>query len=99
MTARELKIKLTREWRRQWTGALLSASAGVLLYSFRFGQPLDRLSFDMLALFGAKPPPEEVIIVRMDQAAHQQYQQNSSREWDRGLHARLLTRLTEDKAK
>src|SRR5437763_10661232 len=99
MTAREFKDKLTRQWRQQSLGALLTALVGVIVFWSRLGQGLDHWSYDLLFLFGPKPAPEEVIVVRMNEQAEQDLHQRHGHEWDRGLHAGLLKRLTKDRAR
>src|SRR5438105_4821647 len=99
MTARELKRRLIREWRQQSLGALLAALFGLVVFYSRMGQGLDHWSYDWLFLFGAKEAPQEVVIVRMGDAALQALKQPHGQQFDRGLHARLLERLKEGRAK
>jgi CHASE2 domain-containing sensor protein len=86
-------------------GFLLALLAGVvLLFSpFRLGQTLIRASYDWSFDLSAFRRPDvrnsDVVIVYLDQESHKTLEQDYLKPWDRGLHAQLLDRLTEDGAR
>ncbi len=81
-------------WRDGAPGAALAALLGVLLLATQAGDPLARLSYDLLFALRPDVPVEGVVIVQMDEDSHQLLAQPGSGPWDRALHARLIERLT-----
>jgi len=92
-----LRNKLGASWRSALAGAVLSVALGFLL--LRWGHGLVFLSYDLLFAFPSTPPPDEVVLVYMDDRSFNELKQTSIPVWDRDLHAQLLDRLTEDHAK
>jgi adenylate cyclase len=81
-------------------GALLTVGAGlILLLSNNLGEKLIHLSYDLPFRRRPAQRPDELVIVYMDDASHEQLRQPYTDAWDRGLHARLLERLTEEHAR
>jgi adenylate cyclase len=95
------KQKLKQAWKGAVVGAILTASLGsaLLLFDFRLGEALVRLSYDLP--FRARPivPAAEVVLVYLDDASHRDLGQPYTAPWDRGLYARLLERLTAETAR
>ena len=80
------------------TGVALTVLVGLALYNI-FGVSLTRHSYDFP--FNPRPlvPVDDVVIAYMDEYSHQELHQPHSAAWDRGLHARLIDRLTADGAR
>jgi len=79
-------------------GAALAIAVALGLQSFRAGQGLVRLSYDVPFAFTPKFTSEEVILVLMDEEAHRNLGQSWGQQWDRSYHAKLLRKLTRDGA-
>ena len=78
-------------------GGILTAALGLACYLFSFAEPLQRLSYDLpFRVRGAIETPEAVLVYLDDQSTEQLQQSDI---WDRGLHTKLLDRLTRDKAR
>lgn len=80
-----------------WVSALITLVVGVVLLLRPKADGLALFSFDLLAVDprgGTRPEsvPEEVVVVYMDDLSREALQQPVE-GWDRGLHARLLSRL------
>jgi len=93
MTMGKPQGKPSQRWRNPATGVLLIGVTSLLIWTSRIGEFLDCFSYDSLFLFATKPAPRSVVIVRLDEAAHQALKQGHGVPWDRALHARLLDRL------
>ena len=78
------------------SGAALAILCGLLLWGTRLGDPWINVSYDSLFRFSNHPVTNNVVLVLMDNAAFDQFQQNRNQPWDRALHARLLDRLADD---
>jgi CHASE2 domain-containing sensor protein len=61
--------------------------------------PLDRLSYDLLQALHRPAGLPEFHLIEMDEKSYQALGQNPEALWDRSLHARLLRKLTKDKAR
>lgn len=82
------------------TGMLLAAGIGWVAFYVRLGQPLARLSYDMMFLFrGDNLSTPEVQLVDMDEESDKVLKQPRSGIWNRSVHARLLRRLTHEGAR
>ena len=75
-------------------GALLTALAGLTLYQLPWGNGLENLSYDLLFLPRPVVPPDEAVVVYLDEDSHKELGQKFNQPWDRDLHARLVERLT-----
>jgi CHASE2 domain-containing sensor protein len=78
------------------SGAVLAILCGLLLWGTRLGDGWINASYDSLFRFSNHPVTNNVVLVLMDNAAFDQFQQSRSQPWDRGLHAKLLDRLADD---
>lgn len=72
---------------------------GLMLWQLNIGQGLRRASYDLPFLFGERPPPEDIVLVYLDEASHRELGQPLAQAWDRRLHAKLVERLTEQGAR
>jgi adenylate cyclase len=93
--------KLKQVWRGAIIGAVLATTAGVVLLKsdFDVSTKLVHPSYNLPFLHRQELVSDEAVMVYMDTDAHRELQQPFDRPWDRGLHARLVERLTLDKAK
>lgn len=93
--------KLKQNWKGGAAGTLLSVGLGLflLLSRFSWGQDLVHASYDML--FRSRPLyiPQDLVLIYMDEVSHQDLEQRYDRPWNRDLYARLLDRLTLEKAR
>src|SRR5258705_437560 len=87
----------TTNWRSALAGVALCVVFGLLLLSLG-GWPVF-LSYDLVFLLSKPPPPEDAVIIYLDDQSFKELGQTSTPNWDRNLHARLLDRLTEDECK
>jgi len=92
-----LKTKLLDNVRSGTIGAALTVSCGLGLWWFQVGQPLSNLSYDLLFVFVQQAVTNEVIIVKMDDAARLALNETSGL-WKRQTHARLLDKLRKDRS-
>lgn len=79
--------------------SLLVAALGVLVFESAAGRALQRLGYDWLQNIQSRRNPAEAVIVVMDDDSHAKLDQSYLKPWDRGLHAQLLERLTQDNPK
>ncbi len=77
----------------------IAAIWGLMLLNFTLGKSLRVASYDLPFLFGEHPPPAEIVLIQLDETAHQQLDQPLAQPWDRRLHGRLVDRLTAAGAK
>jgi adenylate cyclase len=75
-------------------GALIAALVGFFLHAFPIGKGLANRSFDLLTVARGEVPADEAVLVYLDEKSHGDLKQPYGVVWDRGLHARLLQRLT-----
>lgn len=80
-------------------GALVSASAGLLLLYLRPAAFLSFLSYDLPFYLRPTADPTEAIIVYLDDESHVALGQARNKPWDRRLHAQLVERLTAEQAR
>ena len=90
-------------------GLVLTVGLGWLLFGHQIvsgkrftqiGDGVQFASYDWLfRLTQLKRPPQDVVLVLMDEQSHSSLNQQLSAPWDRRLHARLIRRLTEAGAK
>ncbi len=79
--------------------ALLTALAGLALWSLPVGGALERWSFDLPTVFGHAGSFPELVLLEMDETSHAELHQNRGQPWDHRLHARLVDFLRADGAK
>ena len=96
-----LKNKLKQIWRGVLMGALLATASGLVLLKsdFQVSAKLTHLSYNLPFLHRPVIQPDEVVMVYMNDESHRELQQPYDGPWDRGVHARLLERLTAEGAK
>lgn len=80
-------------------GAVLAAAVGVALLVLNFGEGLVHLSYDLPYAICPRVQPQQAVMVYMDDESYKEMGQAENAFWDRALHARLLDRLTAEKAK
>jgi CHASE2 domain-containing sensor protein len=77
-------------------GAALTVVCGLALWRMPLGEPWVNASYDYLFRFGARTVTNQVVLILMDNAAHDELHQPRDQPWDRGRHAELLDRLAAD---
>ena len=92
-----LETKLAANARSGMIGAVLTLICGFGLWWFQLGQPLSNLSYDLLFVFVQQAVTNDVIIVKMDDAARLALNETSGL-WKRKTHARLLDKLRKDQS-
>lgn len=93
-------IQLKKLWSPMKMGGTVAVIAvGACCYLFRFGAPLERLSFDLPFAMRTNIAAPEAVLVYLDEESARQLQQSFNKPWDRSLHTKLLERLTRDGAK
>lgn len=96
------KLRIKQSWKGAAIGALLTAALGLslLLVDFPLGENLIHLSYDLPFRFRRSGPvPKEVVLVYLDDDSFRNLGQPYVGPWDRGLYARLVDRLTAEKAR
>ena len=97
-----LKARIKEVFRGALTGAVITATFGIILLSnssLPFSEMLQRQSYTLLFRYRAPVQVDEVVIVYLDDDSHRELQQPYDRPWNRGLYAQLVDRLTADEAK
>ena len=69
---------------------------GLMLWVMPAGDSWIHASFDYQLRFGSRPVTNKIALILMDNAAFDEFGQQRSQPWDRGLHAQLLNRLADD---
>jgi adenylate cyclase len=80
-------------------GALIAVGLGLVFLHYSFAEPLLRLSYDLPFLWRAPLDTHEIVWVYLDENSAKQLNQPLDDIWNRALQARLLDRLTADKAR
>ncbi len=104
-------MKQGKQWLKNSVATLLclglTVGAGLACTELgvRFTTRLRNLSYDLpftshvplQILFNGRPDPipDDLVIVYLDDASHQELEQPYNRPWDRSQHARLINRLTD----
>ncbi len=95
--------KLLRKPRPAFLPAILcSCALGALFFFSRLGDPLAGLSFDAPFLFRGAAPPDDAVVVTMDETTYSDPELNQNYkypEFNRGTHARFLEKLRTDGAR
>ena len=95
-----MKIFRLPRWRLSpFLGALLAAGAGLLCHFSEIGEPLERVSYDLLFPLRSDLSTREVAIVYLDESAARALGQPLDRPWDRRIFAALVDRLRAGGAK
>ncbi|MGL5017803.1 MAG: CHASE2 domain-containing protein [Luteolibacter sp.] len=89
---------LSTRFRKRLVAAGLIAAAGLLwglaLWQLDLGRGLRLAAYDIPFLMGSHPPPQEIVLVHIDEASHQELGQPLAQAWDRSLHTRMVEELT-----
>ena len=93
------KKRIVQGWVGGAVGAGVAIGLGWLMAGHRLGDPLKHLSYDLLFAMRADMRVDEALIVYLDDLSHKELNQSFLEAWDRSLHARLVERLTADRAK
>ncbi|MGZ5021203.1 MAG: CHASE2 domain-containing protein, partial [Chthoniobacterales bacterium] len=80
-------------------GSAFAILLGLLFLNYSLGKPIARLSYDLPFLWRATLDTKEVVIVYLDEFSAKALNQPIDNVWNRALHARLLDRLTDEKAR
>src|ERR1051325_565976 len=75
-------------------GVLLGIGCGLLLLQFRMGLGLARNCYDLLHVWRGDRRATEAVLVYLDESSHKALGQPYNAPWDRGIHAKLIDRLT-----
>lgn len=80
-------------------GVILATGLGLACLRYSFAEPLVRLSYDLPFLWRAPLDTHEVVLIYIDESSAKQLNQPLDDVWNRALHAPLLDRLTDDRAR
>ena len=80
-------------------GTVVTVGLGLACLQYRFGEPVIRWSYDVPFLWRSHLDTREIALVYLDEYSAKQLNQPLDNVWNRGLHAPLLDRLTEDGAR
>src|SRR5262245_56403605 len=101
-----IRTQLRGSLRSGISGAVLTVAVGLLLWGAPLGDGDKRLgdlwlraSYDLPFLVSPGVRPEDVIIINMDEDAHQALDQIWGQMWDRSWHAKLLEQLWQDRSR
>ncbi|MGL4401078.1 MAG: CHASE2 domain-containing protein [Luteolibacter sp.] len=93
---------LHTRFRKRLVAALLIAVAGLFwgwsLWQLNMGQGLRLAAYDLPFLMGSQAPPQDIVLVYIDEASHEEFSQPLAQPWDRTLHARMVEKLTQEGA-
>jgi CHASE2 domain-containing sensor protein len=95
-------IRWLQNLKDSWRNALAGGAicAGIGLAAFILSHGLTYSSYDLLFVPSkSRPPPEEVVILYMDDRSARELHQIGPENWDRGEHAKIVDRLTADGAR
>lgn len=90
--------KLTRRTKRLIAALLIGAIGivwGLLLFEFDFGVGLRRASYDLPFRFTERLPPDDIVLVQLDEATFVDFQVPLSEPLDRRFHAEMVKLLTD----
>ena len=88
------KRRFVQQRRAALVGAALTVLTGAALLIFPIGAGLERMSYDLPFALRSLPPPDDVVIVALDELSHQELRQPDREPWDRALYAQVITNLT-----
>jgi adenylate cyclase len=95
------RILSTRFRKRLFATGLIAASGllwGLALWQLDLGRSLRLAAYDIPFLMGSHSPPQEIVLVHIDEASHQELGQPLAQAWDRNLHTQMVAKLTEQEA-
>src|SRR5262249_30669810 len=76
-------------------GAILSPACGPLLWQMTLGGSWVGASYDYLFRLGSRPITNQVVLILMDNDAHEKLKETRG-QWSRQRHAQLLNKLADD---
>ena len=82
-----------------WIGCALTVLVTLPFLSEFYGGYFTRSSFDLPLYFWAAPPPDDLVMVWMDEESNKLLGQRYDRPWDRQKHVALLDRLAAEGAR
>lgn len=91
-----------RKTKRLGLSVLAFLILSALCWSFNelnLGLPLRNASHDIPFMVKKVQPPEEIVLVYLDEVSHQELGQSYTEAWDRAIHAQLVDRLMDLGAK
>ncbi len=91
--------KFRAKWMGPTIGAILAITAGLLLLNSNLGQKLVFVSYDIPFAFRPYIFPTEVEMVYVDEASYTALDQPLNANLDRAIYARLIDRMTKEKAR
>jgi len=97
-----MQIRQIRHLTRALTitaGAVIATGLGFACLRYSFAEPLVRISYDLPFLWRAPLDTHDVVLIYIDEYSAKQLNQPLDDVWNRALHAPLLDRLAEDKAR
>jgi adenylate cyclase len=97
-----MRLRDARRFTRPLTivaGSLVAIAAGFACLRYSFGEPLTRASYDLPFLWRDTLETHDIVLVYLDEQSAKQLNQAIDDKWNRGLHVRLLDRLTRDEAR
>ncbi len=93
---------LNTRFRKRLVAALVIGAVGlawgILLWQLNLGRSLRVAAYDIPFLMGSHMPPQEIVLVHIDEASHKELEQPLSQPWDRSLHARMVAKLKQEGA-
>jgi adenylate cyclase len=78
--------------------AIAGLAWGIALWQLNMGHGLRLAAYDLPFLMGSNAPPQDIVLVYIDEASHNELSQPLARPWDRTLHARMVEKLTREGA-
>ena len=81
------------------TGTAVTVMLGVACLRYTFAEPIVRWSYDLPFLWRSPLDTRDFTLVYLDEYSAKQLNQPLNNVWNRGLHAPLLDRLTQDGAR
>ncbi len=96
---KELKEITITGWISRILCGITAAALGWFLLTRTAGDGLTRFSFDYPQLMRDAPPPDEAVMVKLDDVSHQVLNQPHDAPWPREIHAELIRTLTDAGAK
>ncbi|MGA2177388.1 MAG: adenylate/guanylate cyclase domain-containing protein [Verrucomicrobiota bacterium] len=100
--ARE-RLSLARRLKSKWTGpvvgTILTVAIGLLLLKSAFGQKLIFMSYDLPFIFRPTIYPQDVVLVYLDDTSYKALDQSETVPLDRRFQAKLIRRMTRERAK
>ena len=81
-----LRILNTRFRKRLFAALLIGAAGlvwGLMLWQLNLGRSLRVAAYDIPFLMGSHTPPQEIVLIHIDEASHKELDQPLAQPWDR----------------